>query len=136
MKFMSFSAGVRNALLAALLFGASTPAAKIFLRSLSPLEAAGALYLGSGLGLAIWRSARRFRRDAVKREPLVGHSELGWLIGAIVSGGIVASVLLMIGLAATPASSASLLLNLEVCWARCSPGSFFTRILTVVFSLE
>ena len=113
MKYMSLSAGVRNALLAALLFGASTPAAKIFLRSLSPLEAAGALYLGSGLGLAIWRSALRLRGDAVKREPSVGRSELGWLIGAIVSGGVVAPVLLMIGLASTPASSASLLLNLE-----------------------
>ena len=67
MKFMSLSAGVRNALLAALLFGASAPAAKIFLRSLSPMELAGALYLGSGLGLALWRSARRFRRDAVKK---------------------------------------------------------------------
>ena len=35
------------------------------------------------------------------------------LIGAIISGGVVAPVLLMIGLASTPASSASLLLNLE-----------------------
>ena len=76
MKFMSLSAGVRNALLAAVLFGASTPAAKIFLRSLSPLEAAGALYLGSGLGLALWRSARRFRRNVVKKEPAIGR--LGW----------------------------------------------------------
>jgi drug/metabolite transporter (DMT)-like permease len=113
MKFMSLSAGVQNALLAAVLFGAGTPAAKIFLRSLSPLEAAGALYLGSGLGLALWRSARSFRRDIVKKEPAIGRSGLGWLIGAIVSGGIVAPVLLMIGLATTPASSASLLLNLE-----------------------
>jgi len=113
MKFMSLSAGVRNALLAAVLFGASTPAAKIFLRSLSPLEAAGALYLGSGLGLALWRSARSFRRDVVKKEPAIGRSGLGWLIGAIVSGGVVAPVLLMIGLATTPASNASLLLNLE-----------------------
>jgi drug/metabolite transporter (DMT)-like permease len=112
-KFLHLSAGVRNALLAALLFGASAPVAKIFLRSLSPMELAGALYLGSGLGLALWRSARRFRRVAVQSEPVVSRSELGWLIGAIVSGGVVAPVLLMIGLVTTPASSASLLLNLE-----------------------
>src|SRR5580704_172948 len=113
MKFGNFSAGARNALLAALLFGASAPVAKIFLRTLSPMELAGALYLGSGLGLALWRLVGRFRRDAGKTEPAVGRSDWPWLIGAIFSGGVVAPVLLMIGLATTPASSTSLLLNLE-----------------------
>ena len=113
MKFGNFSPGVRNALLAALLFGASAPVAKIFLRTLSPMELAGALYLGSGLGLALWRLVGRFRRDAGKTEPAVGRSDWPWLIGAIFSGGVVAPVLLMIGLATTPASSTSLLLNLE-----------------------
>ncbi|MBV8377477.1 MAG: EamA family transporter [Verrucomicrobia bacterium] len=104
--------GVRNALVAALLFGASAPFAKIFLRTLSPMDLAGALYLGSGLGLALWRRTRRFSL-AARREPAIGRSDWGWLIGAIFSGGVVAPVLLMIGLATTPASSTSLLLNLE-----------------------
>jgi drug/metabolite transporter (DMT)-like permease len=108
-----FSVGVRNALLAALLFGASAPLAKIFLHTLSPLELAGALYFGSGLGLTLWRSVRRFRRNPGKMEPTLGRSDWGWLIGAVFSGGVVAPVLLMIGLASLSASSTSLLLNLE-----------------------
>jgi len=36
-----------------------------------------------------------------------------WLAGAVLSGGVLGPVLLMLGLAGTPASSASLLLNLE-----------------------
>ena len=109
----NFSAGVRSALVSALLFGASAPLAKILLRSISPMELAGALYLGSGLGLALWRTVRRFRQQPGKLDPSLGRSDWGWLIGAIFSGGVVAPVLLMIGLETTPASSTSLLINLE-----------------------
>jgi drug/metabolite transporter (DMT)-like permease len=112
-KPIYFSTGVRNALLAALLFGASAPLAKLFLQTLSPMELAGALYLGSGLGLALWRLAKRCRPHAEKMGPDLGRSDWAWLIGAIVSGGVIAPVLLMIGLATTPASSTSLLLNQE-----------------------
>jgi drug/metabolite transporter (DMT)-like permease len=112
-NFINLSAGVRNALLAALLFGASAPFAKVLLHTLSPIELAGALYLGSGLGLALWRLARSRWHKPGKIEPGVGPSDWRWLIGAIFSGGVVAPVLLMIGLATTPASNASLLLNLE-----------------------
>lgn len=113
MKYLHFSAGVRNALLAALLFGASVPLAKVFLRNLSPVELAGALYLGSGIGLALWRWSRRFRRDPASQEPALKHSDWIWLGGAIFSGGVIGPILLMIGLTTTPASSTSLLLNLE-----------------------
>ena len=113
MKYLHFSAGVRNALLAALLFGASAPLAKVFLRNFSPVELAGALYLGSGIGLALWRWSRRFRRDPASQEPGLKHSDWVWLGGAIFSGGVIGPILLMIGLTTTPASSASLLLNLE-----------------------
>jgi drug/metabolite transporter (DMT)-like permease len=107
------NAGVRNALLAAFLFGASAPLAKIFLRTLSPMELAGALYLGSGLGLALWRLVRRIRHDSRTTESPVAREDWAWLAGAIVSGGVVAPVLLMIGLTTTSAASTSLLLNLE-----------------------
>jgi drug/metabolite transporter (DMT)-like permease len=110
---MNLSAGVRNALLAALLFGASAPLAKIFLRTLSPMELAGALYLGSGLGLALWQLVRSWRHDSRTVEAPVAGADWPWLAGAILSGGVVAPVLLMFGLAATPAASTSLLLNLE-----------------------
>jgi drug/metabolite transporter (DMT)-like permease len=89
-KFICVSAGVRNALLAALLFGASAPLAKILLHDLSPVELAGALYLGSGLGLALWRLAQRLRRNAPKMEAAVGHADWPWLIGAILFGALVA----------------------------------------------
>ena len=112
-KFIRVSAGVRNALLAALLFGASAPLSKILLHALSPMQLAGALYLGSGLGLALWRLTRRLRRNAPKIEAPLGRGDWPWLIGAILSGGVVAPVLLMVGLTTTPASSTSLLLNLE-----------------------
>jgi drug/metabolite transporter (DMT)-like permease len=112
-KFIRVSVGVRNALLAALLFGVSAPLAKILLHALSPMQLAGALYLGSGVGLALWRLARRLRRNAPKMEAPLGRSDWLWLIGAILFGGVVAPVLLMVGLTTTPASSTSLLLNLE-----------------------
>ena len=43
--------GVCAALGAALLFGASTPIAKLLLHAVSPWILAGLLYLGSGIGL-------------------------------------------------------------------------------------
>jgi len=51
--------GIIYALLAAVLFGASTPAAKTLLLQVDPLLLAGLLYLGSGLGLAAWLAGKR-----------------------------------------------------------------------------
>ena len=45
--------GIRDALLAAVLFGLSTPIAKILVGNLSPQLLAGLLYIGSGIGLTI-----------------------------------------------------------------------------------
>jgi drug/metabolite transporter (DMT)-like permease len=44
--------GILFALASALLFGASTPFAKLLLGAIDPWMLAGLLYLGSGLGLA------------------------------------------------------------------------------------
>jgi drug/metabolite transporter (DMT)-like permease len=44
--------------------------------------------------------------------PLAGK-DLPWLAGAILTGGVAGPVLLLMGLLRTPASAASLLLNLE-----------------------
>ena len=60
--------GVRYALLAALLFGASTPLAKGLLTGVSAPVLAGLLYLGSGIGLGIlWFLRRRARHAAEAR---------------------------------------------------------------------
>jgi drug/metabolite transporter (DMT)-like permease len=103
----------RNAILAALgaaaLFGASTPFAKLLLGAISATMLAGLLYLGSGVGLWVVR----FIRDRGVARPRFAAAEWSWLLGAILSGGVVAPVLLMWGLTRTSAASASLLLNLE-----------------------
>ncbi|MEO8307969.1 MAG: DMT family transporter [Pseudomonadota bacterium] len=99
--------GVMAALVAALLFGAGTPLAKVLLGSVSPWMLAGLLYLGSGLGLLAFRLITRAPRVSLPQR------EVPWFVGAIVSGGIMAPVLLMFGLTRMPASGASLLLNVE-----------------------
>jgi drug/metabolite transporter (DMT)-like permease len=104
--------GVGVALAAAALFGASTPFAKLLLESTPPQLLAGLLYLGSGAGLfLVWARGRRSIK-AVRETALARHDVL-WLVGAIGFGGVFGPLLLMLGLVRTPASGASLLLNLE-----------------------
>ncbi len=99
--------GIVAALMAALLFGASAPLAKLLLEHTTPWLLAALLYLGSGTGLWLLRRVRR--TPAVR----LAAGEWRWLAGAIFSGGVVAPVLLMTGLTAMPASGAALLLNAE-----------------------
>jgi drug/metabolite transporter (DMT)-like permease len=99
--------GVAPVLWAALLFGAGTPLAKWLLATVDPWLLAGLLYLGSGAGLTVYRGLRRLPPARLPRK------EVPWLAGAILAGGIVAPVLLMVGLTQMPASGASLLLNAE-----------------------
>src|SRR5664279_4468353 len=105
--------GIASALLAAVLFGASTPIAKRLVGEVPPLMLAGLLYLGSGLGLAALLGLRKLaaRGELVIAWP--ARTEWGWLAGAIVFGGVLGPVLLLVGLTTSPASSASLLLNFE-----------------------
>jgi drug/metabolite transporter (DMT)-like permease len=103
------SPAITAALAAALLFGASTPIAKQLLQDTSPMLLAGLLYLGSGIGLGVGRLVR----DRGWRGPGLRRAEWAWLLLTIGFGGVLAPLLLMLGLARTPAASASLLLNLE-----------------------
>jgi drug/metabolite transporter (DMT)-like permease len=108
-----FWPGVPLALLSAALFGASTPLAKLLLGGgIRPGLLAGLLYLGSGIGLGLYRLGRRVAGRSSAEAPL-RRSDLPWLVLVILFGGVAGPLLLMIGLAATPASSAALLLNLE-----------------------
>ena len=104
---MKLHRGVASALGAALLFGASTPLAKVLLGETSPWLLAGLLYLGSGIGLAAVRALQRSERAQL------APGEARWLAGAVVSGGVLGPVLLMWGLSGMPASGAALLLNAE-----------------------
>lgn len=109
-RSLTESSGVVVALLSALLFGITTPLAKLLVEDLDPVLLAGLLYLGSGLGLAALRAAQ----DGGWSPTYLSRADSCWLAGATVSGGVVAPVLMLLGLAHTDASSASLLLNLEV----------------------
>jgi len=106
---MNSTPSIIAALLAALLFGASTPFAKQLAGDITPIMLAGLLYLGSGIGL--W--ALRLVRDGRLTVPRLPVKDWIWLLGAIASGGVLGPVLLMVGLSHTSASQASLLLNLE-----------------------
>jgi len=104
--------GVAYALAAAVLFGASTPCAKLLLVGVSPVLMAGLLYLGSGVGLGLW-SLLRMTAGERRRDARLARRDLPWLIAVVLAGGVVGPALLMWGLARTPASTSSLLLNLE-----------------------
>ena len=106
--------GVIYALLAAALFGASTPFAKTLVGLVAPVTLAGMLYFGSGVGLLICFVVRAlFKRDKNDSPVALTARDAPWLLAAIASGGIAGPVLLMVGLTMTPASTASLLLNRE-----------------------
>ena len=94
-------------LLAAALFGASTPASKPLLDGLSPLLLSGVLYLGAALAVSPWAlrglgGLRRADRRNVSRLAL-----------AVLFGGVLGPVLLLTGLSLASAASVSLWLNLE-----------------------
>ena len=104
--------GIAYALLGAALFGASTPIAKLLVGEIAPVMLAGLLYAGSGVGLGLWLAVRGSLWRAAER-PRFAPGDYKWLAGAVVSGGVIGPALLMFALAASSASSVSLLLNLE-----------------------
>jgi drug/metabolite transporter (DMT)-like permease len=93
--------------LAAVLFGASAPAASELAGELDAFTLAGLLYVGAALAVL----PATLRRPPTVRSLRRGGSRLAV---AVVVGGAVAPVLLAAGLARTPAATASLLLNLEL----------------------
>ena len=102
---------ILQALAAAIFFGSSAPIAKLLLGDISPIFLAGFLYLGSGSGVAM---VKLLNQVSVKeKEASIKSEDVKWLAGAIISGGILAPIVLMISLQNTPASTASLLLNFE-----------------------
>lgn len=94
-------------LLAAALFGASTPASKPLLAGLSPLLLSGVLYLGAAIAVAPWALRGLSGLGSIDRKNLLR------LAGAVVFGGVLGPVLLLTGLSLSSAASVSLWLNLE-----------------------
>src|SRR5262249_49321534 len=108
-----FFSGAGLALISAALFGASTPLAKLLLRDIDPWMLAGILYLGSGVGLIGLQLLSTLGRVGARSESRLRGADWLWLGSAILFGGLIGPVLLMAGLARSPAATASLLLNLE-----------------------
>jgi drug/metabolite transporter (DMT)-like permease len=97
------------AMAAAVLFGASTPLAKLLVGDVSPVLLGGLLYLGSGVGLGLFRVLR----DKGWTPSGIQAGEWPWLLGAIFFGGVLGPVALMHGLTTASGADASLMLNLE-----------------------
>ncbi|HLO18111.1 MAG TPA: EamA family transporter [Anaerolineales bacterium] len=102
---------ILQALLAALFFGASAPISKLLLGDVPPVLMAAFLYLGSGTGISLIKLSQRLTSS--QKEAGIRSPDVKWLASAIISGGILAPIILMVSLKNTPASTASLLLNFE-----------------------
>lgn len=100
-----------QALSSALLFALAAPIGKLLLETINPWLLAGIFYTGSGIGLGLVKLWRH--HAGTPSEAALSRSDLPWLAGAIIAGGVIAPVLMMYGLAHTEASAASLLLTLE-----------------------
>ena len=100
------------ALLAAMLFGLSAPLSKLLLAQVDPLPLASLLYLGAGLGVGLVLLGQRVRGS--QTEAGLTRQDFPWLVTAILAGGVGAPIGILYGLQATPAATASLLLNFEV----------------------
>ena len=104
---------ILQALLAAVLFGASAPLSKLLLGEIGPIPLAALLYIGSGIGSWLLFALQRASSRGVVVEAHLSRNDVPWLLGAILAGGVCAPILLLLGLDPTPASTASLLLNFE-----------------------
>jgi drug/metabolite transporter (DMT)-like permease len=101
-----------QAIVAAALFGAGVPLAKLLAGTVEAVPLAALLYLGSGVGLFLLQGVAALAGRPA-REAGIARADLPWLAGATLAGGVVAPIALMAGLRSSPAATASLLLNLE-----------------------
>jgi drug/metabolite transporter (DMT)-like permease len=100
--------GILIGFAAALSFGIAAPFAKLLLVDAPPQLLAGLLYLGATLLLLAARPLRGPTREARLR-----RADTPRLLALALTGGVVAPVLLLVGLERVSGSTGSLLLNLE-----------------------
>ncbi|MBI3783794.1 MAG: EamA family transporter [Deltaproteobacteria bacterium] len=95
---------------AAALFGLSAPIAKLLVPQAGPVVLASLLYLGAASALWIVRVSTATQPQT---EAPLRRTDLPWLGGIILTGGMLGPVLMLVGLARVSALTGSLLLNLE-----------------------
>jgi len=100
------------AILAAALYGISSPVSKLLLVNIPPTLMAALLYLGAGFGMLAVNSIKRIGHKE-QIEARVTRKELPYIIGMIALD-IAAPILLMVGLTMTSSANASLLNNFEI----------------------
>ncbi len=111
----------------AALFGISPPLAKLLVKDIPPVALAGLLYFGAFIGLSLYSVMRRIASPEYTRDAGLKKTDLPWLSGAVLSGGIIAPICLMFGLRLISGFTASLLLNLE---------GISTAVIAVIFFKE
>ncbi len=122
------------AILATLLFSLSTPFTKIFADRYPPIFLSALLYAGSILGAAVgvlpFLGLRPTESGAFLGKGGLSRKVRWALAGSILIGGVVAPVLLVVGLAGARASQGSLLMNAEGIFTVLIAGLLFRERLT------
>ncbi|HEV8332831.1 MAG TPA: DMT family transporter [Steroidobacteraceae bacterium] len=114
-RFLSLQRHALYVLVAAALFGASAPVAKLLLAQMSAVFLAALAYCGGGLALTFAWLLRRIRSSTGGPAPSARWTrpEMLSMAGAIIAGGVLAPTTLFWSLARLPAGNAALLLNFE-----------------------
>jgi drug/metabolite transporter (DMT)-like permease len=99
--------------LSASLFGISPPLSKLLINDIPPIALAGLLYLGAFAGLSLYTTVISNKKTDGNNASKLDRKDYIWLSGAVLSGGILAPILMLMGLNLISGFSASLLLNLE-----------------------
>lgn len=106
------TSAIFKAILAAALFGISSPVSKLLLEEVPPALMASLLYLGAGFGMIAVNTIRILSKRQ-KIEAKITRKETPYIVGMILLD-IAAPVCLMIGLTMTTPANASLLNNFEI----------------------
>lgn len=116
------------AVAAAVLYAMSVPFSKLLMGSVDPGALAGLLYLGAGAGMWAYLGARRAVGRKGSSRPMV-RRDVPYVAGMIALD-VAAPLLLMAGLATTPAESVSLLNNFEIVATALFARAFFGEVIS------
>lgn len=103
---------IGQAILAAALYGMSSPLSKLLLIKIPPLMLSALLYLGAGIGMLTIDSMKRFLK-VEKVEARLSKQELPYIVLMVLLD-IAAPAFLLFGLTMTTSANASLLNNFEI----------------------